>query len=111
MTVGALIKQTVSSIAPVYPTVYTGPEDHYFVYDIEDDRGDEFGDDDPDVIHYWIRLKYYYPSGENQTDKRNTVRDLLFGAGFTFADITLLDVPEDGFDGLAWQCEYIAERE
>ena len=111
MTVGKLVKQAVSGIAPVYPKVYTGPENHYFVYDIEDDRGDEFGDDDPEWIHYWIRLKYYYPSGENQTEKRNIVRDLLFTAGFSFADVTELDVPEDGYDGLAWECEYIAERE
>ena len=111
MTVGALIKQTVSDIADVYPSVYTGTADHYFVYDIEDDRGDDFGDDDPDVLHYWVRLKYYYPSGENQQRMRNTVRNLLFGAGFTFATITQLDVPEDGTAGLAWECEYIAERE
>ncbi len=111
MTVGALLVSAVSDIAPVYPKVYTGSEDHYFVYDITDDRGDDFGDDIPGVDHYWIRLKYYFPLGENQTAKRNFVRNRLHAAGFSYAEITEVSFQDEGMDGLEWDCEYIAESE
>lgn len=111
MTVGALLKSAVSDIAPVFPKVYTGPEDHYFVYDILDDRGDDFGDDIPDVDHSWIRLKFYYPMGENQTPMRNLVRNRLHAAGFSYAEITEVSFSDEGMDGLEWDCEYIAESE
>lgn len=111
MSVGALLVSAVSDLAPVFPKVYTGPEDHYFVYDILDDRGDDFGDDIPDVDHYWIRLKYYYPLGENQTTKRNLVRNRLHAAGFSYAEITEVSFSDEGMDGLEWDCEYIAESE
>ena len=110
MSVGSELRNAVKDIAPVYPKVYEGSADHYFVYDIEDDRGDEWGDDDPEWIHYWIRLKFYYPLGENQTAMRDEVRDRLYEAGFTFASISELDVPEDGTAGLAWDCEYTQGR-
>jgi hypothetical protein len=112
MTVGALLKSALTDLKyPVYPIQYDGDADHYFVYDILDDRGDDFGDDIPDVDHYWIRLKFYYPLGENQFAMRKTVRNLLHGAGFSYADITEVSFPEEGRDGLEWNCEYIAESE
>ena len=111
MTVGALLVSAVSDIAPVYPKVYTGPQDHYFVYDITDDRGDDFGDDIPDVDHYWIRLKYYFPIGENQTAKRKLVRNRLHDAGFSYADITDVSFPEEGMDGFEFDCDIVAESE
>lgn len=111
MNIGALLRSSVSDIAPVYPKVYPGEADHYFVYDITDDRGDDFGDDEPGHIHYWIRLKYYYPMGENQTPMRNRVRNLLKDAGFSYADITEIGDPENGMDGLEWDCDIVAESE
>ena len=112
MSIGALLVGAVSGIAPVFPKVYTGPEDHYFVYDITDDRGDDWGDDIPDKIHYWIRLNYYYPMGENQTSMRNRVRNLLHEAGFSFASIISLSDPDNGMDGLSWECDIVvAESE
>ena len=111
MSIGALLRGAVKDIAPVYPKVYTGPKDHYFVYDITDDRGDDWGDDDPGHIHYWVRLNYYFPQGENQTSMRNTVRNLLYKAGFSYASITSLSDPDNGKDGLSWECDYVAESE
>lgn len=111
MSIGALLVGAVSSIAPVYPKVYTGTKDHYFVYDITDDRGDDWGDDDPGHIHYWVRLNYYFPMGENQTSMRNRVRNLLYKAGFSFASITDLSDPDNGMDGFSWECDYVAESE
>lgn len=111
MSIGALLRGAVSSIAPVYPKVYTGPEDHYFVYDITDDRGDDWGDDIPDKIHYWVRLNYYFPQGENQTSMRNRVRNLLHEAGFSFASIISLSDPDNGMDGLSWECDIVTESE
>lgn len=111
MSIGALLVSAVNSIAPVYPKVYTGPSDHYFVYHITDDRGDDWGDDDPGCIHYWVRLSYYFPMGENQTPMRNRVRNLLTAAGFSFASITTLSDPENGKDGLSWECDIVAESE
>ena len=111
MTVGALLVSAVSDIAPVYPKVYTGSEDHYFVYDITDDRGDDFGDDIPEADHIWIRLKYYFPLGENQTAKRNLVRNRLHAAGFSYAEITEVSFPDEGMDGLEWDCDIVAESE
>lgn len=111
MSVGALLVGAVSSIAPVYPKVYTGSADHYFVYDITDDRGDDWGDDGPDHTHYWVRLKYYFPLGENKETMRNTVRGLLTSAGFSYAAITTLTDPDNGMDGFAWDCDIVAESE
>ena len=111
MNVGALLRGAVKGIAPVFPKVYTGHEDHYFVYDITDDRGDDWGDDAPGHIHYWVRLKYYFPMGENQTPIRNQVRNLLKTAGFSFASITELSDPENRMDGYAWECDIVAESE
>lgn len=111
MSIGALLVGAVSSIAPVYPKVYTGTKDHYFVYHITDDRGDDWGDDDPGHIHYWVRLNYYFPMGENQTPMRNQVRNLLYKAGFSFASITSLSDPDNGMDGLSWECDIVAESE
>jgi hypothetical protein len=111
MNVGALLRGAVKDIADVYPKVYNGPDDHYFVYNILDDRGDDFGDDIPDVDHYWIRLKYYYPMGENQTPMRKIVRNRLHDAGFSYAEITEVSFPDERMDGLEFDCEYIAESE
>lgn len=111
MNVGALLRGAVKDIAPVFPKVYKGPKDRYFVYDITDDRGDDWGDDDPGHIHYWIRLNYYFPMGENQTPMRNHVRNLLHKAGFSFASITTLSDPENEKDGLSWECDIVAESE
>lgn len=111
MNVGALLRSAVKGIADVYPKVYTGSADHYFVYAIEDDRGDDWGDDDPGHIHYWVRLSYYFPMGENQTPMRNRVRNLLRSAGFSYASITELSDPDNGMDGFAWECDIVAESE
>ena len=75
------------------------------------ESGDEFGDDIPEVDHYWIRLKYYFPMGENQVRMRKTVRNRLFEAGFSYAEITEVSFPDEGMDGLEFDCEYIAESE
>lgn len=113
MSVGALLRSALTELGyPIFPKVYTGESSHYFVYDILDDRGDDFGDDEPDVDHYWIRVKFYYPMGENQTAMRKTVRDLLHAAGFSYAVISEAILPEDeGMDGLEWDCDYVAESE
>ena len=112
MSVGALLRSALTSLKiPVYPKVYKGDASHYFVYDILDDRGDDFGDDIPDVDHYWIRLKYYYPMGENQTSMRKIVRNRLHDAGFSYADIIDASFPDEGMDGIEWDCDIVAESE
>ena len=111
ISVGALIVDAVKDIAPCRARYYTGSEKRYFVYDIVDDRGDDWGDDVPDKIHYWVRVKYYYPQGENQNSKKKEVRRRLLDAGFSYARISEVSFPEEGIDGIEWTCDYTEESE
>ena len=111
MSVGALIVSAVSDLAPCKARIYTGREKRYFVYDITDDRGDDWGDDSPEHTHYWVRLKFYYPQGENQNSIKKEVRRRLKRAGFSYAQISEVSFPEDGIDGIEWTCDFTEESE
>ena len=111
ISVGAMVVNAVKSLAPCKARYYTGNEKRYFVYDITDDRGDDWGDDIPDKIHYWIRLKFYYPQGENQNSMKKEVRRRLHKAGFSYPQISEVSFPEDGIDGIEWTCDLVVESE
>ncbi len=110
-SVGAMVVDCVKDLAPCKARYYTGKEKRYFVYDITDDRGDDWGDDIPDKIHYWVRLKFYYPQGENQNSIKKEVRRRLHRAGFSYPRILEVSFPEDGIDGIEWTCDYVVESE
>lgn len=111
MTVNETIIQALKSLGyPVKPDLYTGKEKHYFTFNYANDRGEDFGDDEPQEAVASIQVHFFCPLSEDYLEIKEKIRDLLTDAGFTYPEITELNEPENKIRHLVYECEIEKER-
>ncbi len=105
MSINSIIINTLSPVSlPVEPDEYTGAGDEYITFNYNS-QGDDFADDIPQHERYSMQVHYVCPSGKNSISIREQIKQLLFGAGFTWPTVT--DATDS--DGQHWifECEYL----
>jgi hypothetical protein len=105
MSINSIIKTTLAPVtSEIEPDVYSGTADEYFTFNYFS-QGDDFADDAPQHERYNVQIHYVCPRGKNSLSIRKQIKQLLFGAGFTWPTVT--DATDS--DGQHWifECEYL----
>lgn len=79
---------------PVVLNHYSGTEKRYIEFDLYDDKGACFCDDYPEMDIVTIQVHLFLPMEENYLSLKKQIRNALYEAGFSYADITELTEPE-----------------
>lgn len=103
---------------PANPYTYEGKEPKYFTYNYADNRGGDFGDDDPGCDVVAVQVHMFMPIRDPTTnakinfqDDQRTVRQALFGHGFTYPEVAVIEEQETNKWHLVFECEYEEEVE
>lgn len=79
---------------PAWPDVYSGSDANrpaqWITYNLADNRGSLFGDDEPGAVIHWVQVHLFMPANKNFFAIQKAIRDAMFSAGFTFPEITNL---------------------
>ena len=73
---------------PVAERLYEGKKDEYIVFNLTDDRGQDFGDDRPHADVAYLHVHYICPWSASYHDKRRQIRQALFDAGATWPEVS-----------------------
>lgn len=71
-----------------------GLPDKYITYNVAAEHTIQFADDTPEMEEVRFQVHMYLPYMENYTKSKNTLRRLLFQAGFTYPQV-VLNITED----------------
>ena len=102
MNVNGILVSTLSGILPTVPGKYDGTDDKYIVFDILDDRGALYADDEPQIDRVIVRVKLYVPVEFNYLSTKSQIRRALFRAGFTYPVIE--EMTEDDYKCIIFEC-------
>ena len=112
MSVNSSIREALKPFGyPCVPDVYKGKEKRYFVFNPSDDRGADWGDNEPGTIKMTMQVHVFMPDEENYLSLKNKVREALFAAGTTYPAITMLRETENNVRHLVFEFEMLEERE
>lgn len=117
MTALAAIQTALRTFGlPAVPYVYEGQEVRYFTYNYADNRGMNFGDDAPGSAVAAVQVHLFLPitdpvtkSKQSFTKDLTKVRNALFGAGFTYPEVTVQREDDTNHWHLIFECEYEEE--
>lgn len=79
---------------PVAPDHYSGKEKRYFEFNLYDDTGAVFADEEPEFDIVIIQVHLFLPREEDYLRLKKQIRNSLCEAGFCYADITEMVEPE-----------------
>jgi hypothetical protein len=97
---------------PVTPDTNRTKAEHYFTFNTYYDQGSDFGDDAPEHNRLSAYVHMYLPVKENYLEHKRLVRQMLFDAGFSYANVTeTVDPDDEGYRHLIFDVEYIEESE
>ena len=96
---------------PIAPGIYTGTADKYYTFNYEDDRGDVYADDTPQIDVASIQIHLFVPLGFDYIALKKRTRSRLFGAGFSYPVITELDEKDTKKKHIIFQCEIDGQSE
>ena len=94
---------------PIAPDLYTGAGDRYLTYNYAFERGEEFGDDRPEMTRNDIQVHFVCPLKENYIKTKNQIRDALFENGFSFPQIVRMDDQEQKLRHIIYECEFLED--
>ena len=86
-----------------------GKEKKYFTYNYSLDRGADYGDDEPGCNEVFVQVHFFMPLKENFQKEKNKIRYLLFLAGFTWPEVTILEEEDTLTRHLIFECGYIED--
>lgn len=95
---------------PVVPDLYMGSDQRYFTFNYADDRGANFGDNEPQCTISYIQVHFFLLLNENYLELKKSIRESLFEAGFTYPQVTILTERDNGLRHLVFECEMEEER-
>lgn len=95
---------------PCKPDIYTGSESRYFTFNAAAERGRDFGDNKPGCVEISMQVHYFCPWKENGKEvnyiaEKKKIRELLFKAGFTYPDVTVLLEQGKNVRHIIFECE------
>ena len=112
MNVNGLISNALKSLGhPVYPDKYTGTAETYIIFNYEDDRGEVFADDEPEIDKAYLQIHLFCPGNFNYMTLKKQIRSKLFRAGFSYPSITSLYEKDTDKNHIIFQCEIEGESE
>ncbi len=112
MTVNQIIIEALEPFGyPCKPDTYSGSEKKYFTFNHADERGADFGDNQPGCIKHSMQIHFFLPMQENYIAEKKEIRKALFSAGFTYPVITELTEPENNIRHIVYECDITEERE
>ncbi len=93
MNLDARIRAALTDICDVVvPQVYTGDAQEYIVFNYSE-YPLEFADDAPQTVGYSIQVHLFMPLKVNPNAKKDSIKNALFSAGFSYPSIQ--DVTDD----------------
>lgn len=88
MNMNATIVAAIEPIVPeCVPDLYGGDAKEYVVFSYFENP-DNFADDAPQIIRYFIQVHWFLPNKVNPLEKKKRIKKALFSAGFTYPSIT-----------------------
>lgn len=114
MTANEVIIKALKPLGyPCEPDSYTGMEKKYFTFNCADERGGDFGDNEPGCILKSMQIHFFMPLNEkrNPLAEKRQAREALFAAGFTYPVVTELTEPENNIRHIVYECDITEERE
>ena len=96
---------------PCKPDCYNGDAKKYFTFNPADERGEDFGDNEPGCILVNMQIHFFLPLGENHITEKKKIREALFAAGFTYPVVTELIETENNVRHIVYECDITEERE
>lgn len=79
---------------PVVPDHYSGKEKRYIEFNLYDDSGAVFADEEPEFDVVTVQVHLFLPREEDCLQLKKQIRRSLCDAGFCYADITEIVEPE-----------------
>lgn len=112
MSTNAVIIQALKPFGyPCKPNHYTGSDKKYFTFNYADERGADYGDNEPGCIKASMQIHFFLPLKENYISEKKKIREALFAAGFTYPIVTELIETENEVRHIVYECDIIEERE
>ncbi|MCH5352953.1 MAG: hypothetical protein J1E06_05770 [Acutalibacter sp.] len=106
MSVNAILKSALESIAPVEADTYEGDRERYITI-AYNTIPVNFGDDEPEHEKFLIAVHYFAPIGYNSTKDRAEVKKALVSAGTTWPSLT--NISDKFGQHLVFECELVRE--
>jgi hypothetical protein len=104
MNLDERIRTALSGICDVIvPQVYTGDAQEYIVFN-HSEYPLEFADDAPQTVGYSIQVHLFMPLKVNPNAKKDSIKNALFSAGFTYPSIQ--DVTDEDGQHYVFECTY-----
>ncbi len=89
MKIAELISDTLFGIGlPIAEKLYEGDDEEFITWNLADDIGADFGDNNPGTNTLFVQIHYVCPWVMDYHPKKRIIRQLLFDAGFTWPEIT-----------------------
>lgn len=77
-----------------WPDVYSGKDEdrpeRWITYNLADNRGALFADDNPNAVVHSVQVHLFLPANKNFFAIQKAIREAMFSEGFTFPEITNL---------------------
>lgn len=106
MTVNEIIVNTLERFKiPVKADFYGGGEEEYFTFNYSSDRGELFGDCEPNEVVVSVQIHYFLPMDKDYLEMKKKIRKSLFDSGFTYPEVTNLTEPDGNIRHLIFECE------
>lgn len=119
MNVGKLI---INALQPLIPNpnpdiptvafnVYKGTEKPYITFNYADDRAVRFKDNKPDIDRASMQIHLFIPEPINYMTLKKQIRSRLFGAGFTYPQVSEIYESATKLNHIVFECEIAGESE
>jgi hypothetical protein len=102
-------QKIIQSVAPIKAYADHNPkwetEKEYVVFNISDDRGAAYGDDNPTENVTAFQIHWYFPQGKNYLNTMRSIRKRLMENGFTCPTIQPLYEKDTNSHHIIFECE------
>jgi hypothetical protein len=112
MTANEVIRGALKPFGyPCKPDLYAGGEKKYFTFNYADERGADYGDNEPGCTLASMQIHFFLPADEKYIREKKKIREALHQAGFTYPAVTELVDKEENVRHIVYECDITEERE
>lgn len=96
---------------PVEFMTYSGSEEKYIVFNIEDERAEFFADDEPQEDIVYLQVHFYCPETYNHMSDKKSIKIKLHEAGFSYPTIQTFHENDTKYNHIVFQCHITGASE
>lgn len=112
MNVNSLVINALSPlVSDVEPDNYKGDATTYITFNYSDDRAVEFADDIPIMDMAYLQIHLFCPEKFNFQTLKKQIRSRLFGAGFSYPQISSFYEDESKTNHIIFECSIEGQSE